>query len=208
MPLAIQNEFRALSKPDPVPGALWIPLRNRHSKVTACALIDREDAELAAVTWHRNNEGYAVRCKWQNGHVATVYLHRVILGAPPGVEVDHVNRDRLDNRRCNLRLATRSQNARNSKRNKRNTSGFKGVRFDGRAAGWRAGVGFEGKLYPLGLFDTPEEAAFAYDFAATALHGEFAATNFELSDSTRDRAIEFGVFLLRTRRGESAGATR
>jgi len=56
-------------------------------------------------------------------------------------------------------------------------------------------VTFEGTQYPLGLFATPEEAAFAYDFAAVALHGEFAASNFQLSEATKRRTVGFGSFL-------------
>jgi len=198
--------------PVPVPGALWIPLRNCRGEVIAYALIDEQDRHLARLTWHLRLDGYAARWeKQQNRHNRIgrgriLRLHRVILGAPPGVEVDHINRNRLDNRRSNLRFATDGENARNCKRNTRNTSGYKGVRFDRFAHRWGAAVVFEGKTYWVGLFDTPEEAAFAYDFAATALHGEFAATNFHLSEATKNRAPEFRAFLMSKRAGESVGA--
>jgi len=200
--------------PVPLPGVLWIPLRNRYDEVVAHTLIDEEDADLARLTWHLKSDGYAAhREKRQHppngaGRGRNVRMHRVILGAPPGAEVDHINRNRLDNRRSNLRLATRGENARNCKRNTSNTSGYKGVGFNHLAGRWAASVVFEGRTFWVGLFGTPQEAAFAYDFAATALHGEFAATNFQLSEATRERALEFRAFLLGERAGESGGAAR
>jgi len=123
-------------------------------------------------------------------------MHRVILDAPPAVEVDHINRNGLDNRRANLRLATRAENTRNAKLSRRNTSGFRGVSFDHFSGRWLAIVKSDGKTYRLGAFATPEEAAFAYDFAAAALHGEFASTNFSLSAATRAYLGEFRAFLM------------
>jgi hypothetical protein len=175
-------------------------------------LIDEQDAHLARLTWHLKADGYAARFRTRRNHPngsgsgKFLRLHRLILDAPPGVEVDHINRNRLDNRRSNLRLATDGENARNCKRNTKNTSGYKGVCFHDRAGRWGASVKLNGKAYWMGLFDTPEQAAFAYDFAAAALHGEFAATNFQLSEATRGRALEFRAFLLGERAGESGGA--
>jgi len=197
--------------PDPVPGALWIPLRNR-GEIVAYTLIDEQDAQLARLTWRLAVSGYAARReKWQNhpdgrGRARIVLLHRVILGAPPGVEVDHINRHRLDNRRSNLRFATDGEQARNCSRNKRNTSGYKGVCFESATRRWKAAVAFEGRSHHVGLFHTPQAAAFAYDFAATALHGEFAATNFQLSEASKEAALEFRAFLLGERAGQSVGA--
>jgi hypothetical protein len=197
--------------PDPVPGALWIPLRNR-GEIVAYTLIDEQDAQLARLTWRLEVSGYAARREKRQNHqnggwrARIVLLHRVTLGAPPGVEVDHINRNRLDNRRSNLRFATDGEQARNCSRNKRNTSGYKGVCFESARRRWKAAVAFEGRSYHVGLFDTPQEAAFAYDFAATALHGEFAATNCQLSEATREGALEFRAFLIGERAGESVGA--
>jgi len=203
-----------LSPPAPIAGALWIPLRNYRGKVVAYTLIDEQDAYLARLTWHLKSDGYAARFRTRRNHHngsgrgKFLRLHRVILDAPPGVEVDHINRNRLDNRRSNLRLATDGENARNCKRNTRNTSGYKGVHFDDRVRRWGASVVLDGRAYWMGLFDTPEQAAFAYDFAATALHGEFAATNFQLSKATKTCALEFRAFLMAGRAGESSGAAR
>lgn len=111
-----------------------------------------------------------------------VTLHRVIMNPACGVEVDHINRDRLDNRRCNLRLTDRGGNARNCSRNRKNTSGYKGVCRVGSRGRWGAEVVYKGANHWLGVFETAEEAAVTYDLAAMALHGEFAATNFQYSE--------------------------
>jgi hypothetical protein len=104
------------------------------------------------------------------------------LGANPGQLVDHWNRDGLDNRRCNLRIANYSQNAANSGPSVRNTSGYKGVTFSRRADKWQAGIQVNGKFQFLGHWATREDAARAYDAAATKFFGEFAHLNFPLGD--------------------------
>jgi hypothetical protein len=198
--------------PAPIAGALWIPLRNCRGEAVAHTLIDEQDAHLAGLTWHLKSGGYAARFRPRRDHhngsglAKFLLLHRVILDAPPGVEVDHINRNRLDNRRANLRLASDGENARNCKRNSRNTSGYKGVRFDALARRWGVSVKLDRRHYWMGFFDTPEQAAFAYDFGAAALHGEFAATNFQLSKATKVCALEFRAFLMAGKAGESVGA--
>ena len=113
----------------------------------------------------------------------TLYLHRLILGAlAESREVDHINGNRLDNRRSNLRPATRSQNAANQARRSDNRSGFKGVGYASRQAGskkWRARVHRNGKQVWVAYFATPEEAAKAYDAKASEVHGEFCRPNGE-----------------------------
>ena len=102
----------------------------------------------------------------------TEYLHRLIMDAPRGIEVGHINGDSLDNRRCNLRLATRAQNACNTRMRSHSTIGLKGVERDGKR--YRARITVGGKRLPLGSFDSKEEAYSAYCKAAKELHGEFA----------------------------------
>ena len=104
--------------------------------------------------------------------VAWLYIHNVW----PIVDVDHINGNREDNRICNLRLATRAENLRNSKRHKDNKSGYKGVCRDSRLKGnqWRATIWVDGKLKHLGYFATPEAAHLAYCDAAERHFGEFA----------------------------------
>lgn len=102
-----------------------------------------------------------------------VNLHRLVMGYPKGLEVDHINRNGLDNRRCNLRVCTRQENARNVPRR----ANAKGVKFDKRTGKFVARINVNRKHHHLGVFTTQEEAKRAYDEAAMRFHGAFARTN-------------------------------
>lgn len=104
-------------------------------------------------------------------HRIAWFLHH---GHWPLQYIDHVNGDRLDNRIENLRLATKSQNAANSKRQSNNTSGIKGVSYNAERSCWQAGICLNKKRKHLGRFSTKEAAAQAYASAAQRLFGEFA----------------------------------
>ena len=109
---------------------------------------------------------------------STFYMHRVILNPPPGMEVDHINGDGLDNRRCNLRLCSRGQNNANIKNIRRASSGFRGVYISSTSRLYRAMISVGKKNIELGRYKSAEEAAKAYDAAASAAFGEFATLNF------------------------------
>lgn len=116
------------------------------------------------------------------------YLHRLILGARPGQIVDHCDRDGLNNRNSNLRLATAGQNRANSSKDHDNRSGFKGVSWAKTSNRWLAQIVKDGVRYYLGVYHHKRRAALAHDRAALALHGEFAGLNFpELKDKLRPR---------------------
>jgi hypothetical protein len=93
------------------------------------------------------------------------------------MKVDHINGDGLDNQRCNLRLATHSENLRNRGYTKKNTSRYKGVTWYKPYKKWRAQIKTDHKMKNLGYFDIPEEAAEAYNEAAKKYHGSFAWLN-------------------------------
>lgn len=138
------------------------------------ALVDDEDYEcLASFRWCANRKGSTFYAVFRD-HKKSTYMHRLLLSAPADMLVDHISGDGLDNRRQNIRLATRAQNGMNRGRPANNTSGFKGVHFEVRTGRWRADIASEGGSKCLGRFPDPEEAYAAYCDAAKELHGEFA----------------------------------
>jgi hypothetical protein len=105
-----------------------------------------------------------------------IYMHRQILGLRRGdsMTVDHVDPSRtLDNTDDNLRIADRTEQSRNHRIRKDNSSGYKGVRSHARTGKWMAAIGVDGKRIYLGLFDTPEDAHHAYAVAVAKYHGEY-----------------------------------
>jgi len=139
------------------------------------AIVDDIDFQsLSKMKW-RNEKGYAK----SGGAYNSLYMHRIIANPPKDMQVDHINNNPLDNRRCNLRIVTNQQNQWNSRlsngRIRKNKSGYKGV--------WKtkpkyiAEIKKDGKKYYLGSYDTSEEAAIAYNKKAIELFGEYASLN-------------------------------
>lgn len=148
------------------------------------------DPESGAFTWASprrkirvgDEAGYVDRHKYRIIHLDGVdyAAHRLawfyVHGEWPD-EIDHINGEAADNRLCNLRIATRSQNNGNTRLPSHNTSGYKGVSFYKQTNRWQAYIKKDGQRYHLGFFATAEEAAAAYDRAAVEFFGEFAKTN-------------------------------
>lgn len=138
-------------------------------------LIDIEDeGRVEGLHLYESADGYAQA--WFRG--VPVALHRLIARAPKGVLVDHRNRDRRDNRRLNLRRATRSLNAANRARTRGpHSSVYRGVTWHRGVNKWQAALKHGDRCYYLGLFESEEAAAEAYNLKAVAVWGEFANTN-------------------------------
>jgi hypothetical protein len=130
-------------------------------------------------------------CFYARGRLATskgkgrlTYMHQEIIEVPKGMVVDHINHDGMDNRRANLRAATRAQNTRNRKKfAKSSGSKYKGIYWRKKTRKWEVMITFERKRIFLGCFRSEIDAAKAYDHAAIKYHGEFACLNFTQSRS-------------------------
>ena len=149
------------------------------------AIVDPEDyQELSKYNWYavRSPRGfYAVRTVFtKKARVVrkTVGMHRVILNAPEGKFIDHINHNGLDNRKSNLRICTIQQNIWNMRKQKSNcASKYKGVTWRKDIDKWQARVVCGGKVFSCGHFEDEKAAAAAYDKKAKELFGEFAAPN-------------------------------
>lgn len=126
------------------------------------ALVDNEDFDyLNQWKWHYL-KGYAMRNNYVNGkRQKKILMHRVINNTPEGFETDHINHNRLDNRRKNLRSVTTQQNQRNASLAKNNKSGFIGVHFYKRVNKWIAYIWKDYKKIHLGYFTNLEDAILA-----------------------------------------------
>ena len=115
-----------------------------------------------------------------------IAVHRLIMGLRSGdrMEVDHINHDGLDNRRCNLRICTSAQNLCNRRKNCEATSQYKGVYWYGQRNKWRVDVSINGRTKYVGIFANELDAAMAYDLAAKQHYGEFAYLNFPSQRNT------------------------
>jgi hypothetical protein len=142
------------------------------------AIVDDEDFELVSrFKWHllkMHNKpiGYAV---------SNVRMHRLIIDVPHDMYVDHINGDPLDNRRCNLRICTNSQNQQNTA-SRGGSSKYKGVSFNKKSGKWKAAFLFEGRHYYCGLWDCEDKAARAVDKKRGEVCGTFASKNLHDED--------------------------
>jgi len=146
------------------------------------ALVSEKDYEFLMQWKWRFNGYYAMRsirrrCSETGKTIhKSIYMHREILKSPIGMQVDHINGDKLDNRAENLRAATDSENKRNTG-GKGGTSKYKGVAWNKKAGKWAVNIMKEGKYTFLGYFNDEWLAALAYNAEATLLHKEFAKLN-------------------------------
>ena len=151
-------------------------------------IIDDKDFEHVSMhKWYAHYDGYNWYAKRQrtiryNPREQTAErLHRFLLSPNKDQEIDHINGDTLDNRRCNLRICTRTENMRNSKKPITGlTSKYKGVDWDKHNKKFRARIRIDEKRKCLGYFKDEVKAALAYDSAALEHHGEFARFNFPI----------------------------
>jgi hypothetical protein len=150
------------------------------------AIVDVADFDwLSQWDWYAHwtpstHSFYARRnVKNNDGTQRTERMHRLILGCTtPQEEGDHRNHDTLDNRRENLRKCSKAMNARNGRKRRHNTSGFKGVFWSKKNRNWNAAIHANKKLRHIGCYASAEEAAKAYDRCALKYHGQFAHLNF------------------------------
>lgn len=146
-------------------------------------LIDREDAER--VHEHKWVKNYNKKSKSIYAYTfidgKRIKLHRFLMNAPIGFEVDHINHDAKDNRKSNLRVCTRLENARNREKYRTNKFGFKGVQQDKRIKieRYQSSITVDNKTIYLGSFSNVIDAAKAYDIAAKKYFCQFASLNFK-----------------------------
>lgn len=130
---------------------------------------DRDFGWLSKYKWCVNSKNYVIN------RIGT--MHKLIMNPPKGLQVDHINGNRFDNRRSNLRLCTVSQNCASRVSRVKPKSGYRGVTFHSSTGKWRACIKVNQNKISLGLFFDKEQAAFAYNNAAKVFFGAFAKLN-------------------------------
>ena len=149
-------------------------LRLTNGKYT---LIDSEvHKSISAFSWNCSRNGYACRAAKIGNKWTRVYMHRELARTPKGMSTDHINGNRLDNRKKNLRVCTHSENCKNRGNRIDNKTGYKGV-FPYGNGRFRVKIKLDGKMLHVGLYDTADQAARAYNRKAKELFGKYARLN-------------------------------
>lgn len=145
------------------------------------ALVDDEDfTRVDQFNWYADKIGstyYAKRRVRDGGKSTTISMHRFITNTESGMDVDHKDKNGLNNQKSNLRVCTRSQNMWNQRPQKNGKSKYLGVSFDKRDKKWKAQICTHYKRKVIGRFNSEDDAAMAYNSYARHLHGEFAHIN-------------------------------
>jgi hypothetical protein len=175
---ACKDAPRPLVRNEADPGTYIVPLTRG-----MVAVIDADDFILVApYRWSAIKIGdrwYATRSRRVDEGRGIVMMHQQIMGdVPGGMMIDHEDLDGLNNRRSNLRVASKAENMANRTAQQNNSNGWKGVHWSSRRNRWIAQICHERQRRFIGHFHTAEDAARAYDEAARELHGEFARLNF------------------------------
>ena len=145
-----------------------IVLYNKKQEEVSRALIDLEDIDkVKDLKWYMDDRGYAFNGKKR------ILLHRLVMDCPDDMIVDHINHNRLDNRKCNLRICTQHQNSMNQNKRSNNTSGYTGVLWDKAKNKWMARIKVNYKQIFLGYYDTLEKAIEVRKQAEIKYFGEY-----------------------------------
>lgn len=142
-------------------------------------LDDKDYEVLKDEVWHINTYGYVARWKRKSeGDGSNIlYMSRIIVNAPKGFVVDHINGNKLDNRKLNLRICSHRQNMMNQRPQKGRSSIYKGVSLCKRSGKFRAYITVNKKFKSIGTFELEEDAANAYNIEAKNIFGEYANFN-------------------------------
>lgn len=141
-------------------------------------IVDEEDVEiLKQHRWVIGGPGYAVTYKYPTGKTVCLLMHRLIVGARPGQVCDHINGNKLDNRKSNLRICKQRENAKNRVGCRDSRSGIKGVHWDKSRGLWGVQIRADERRIYVGRYSDIEQAKAAYNEAAAKYHGAFARLN-------------------------------
>lgn len=150
------------------------------------ALIDHDDLKNVAKYKWKLEKGYAVTMlNWYEGgkrRGKTTRMHQLIINPAEGLVTDHINMDKLDNRKENLRLVTPQQNMWNKKTSRKTPSSiYKGVSYCKQTNKWKVSLTIDGKCKTLGRFREEADAAMVFDYHAKQVHGDYGCYNGDLA---------------------------
>lgn len=174
------GELQEISKFDPnrytkKGDAIFIELLDRNKNIVGIAIIDCKDYHLVEeFKWSLSESGYAVSRTTVNEKSGLHYMHKIILSAKKSDIGDHIDGNKLNNRRSNLRIVDSSKNAMNKEIRKDNTSGFTGVTFCKNINKWLAQIGFQRRNITLGYYENIEDAIEARKKAEIELFSEYS----------------------------------